>query len=59
MELFRLGSVQSGQVRSGPIVILRLTQSSYAGAGTELGKVAEVQDDKDVVEDSKDIADDQ
>ena len=25
-------------VRVGPIVILRLTQSSYAGAGTELGK---------------------
>ena len=34
----QVGSVQSGPGRSGPIVILRLTQSSCAGAGTELDK---------------------
>ena len=28
-----------GSGRSGPIVILRLTQSSWAGAGTELGNI--------------------
>ena len=32
---------RSGSVRSGPIVILRLTQSSCAGAGTELGNCGE------------------
>ena len=33
----RFGSVRFRSVRVGPIVILRLTQSSWAGAGTELG----------------------
>ena len=35
-----LGTIpgRSGLVRVGPIVIIRLTQSSCAGAGTELGK---------------------
>ena len=34
-----LGTIPArvGSVRSGPIVILRLTESSCAGAGTELG----------------------
>ena len=30
--------VRVGSVRVSPIMILRLTQSSWAGAGTELGK---------------------
>ena len=33
----RVGPGRSGSGRVGPIVILRLTQSSWAGAGTELG----------------------
>ena len=33
----QFGSGRFGSVRVGPIVILRLTQSSCAGAGTELG----------------------
>ena len=34
----RVGPGRVGPGRVGPIVILRLTQSSCAGAGTELGK---------------------
>ena len=42
----RIGSVRVSSGRVGPIVILRLTQSSWAGAGTELGNILTSQNRK-------------